>query len=122
MADFTQVAKEKTTQKLTAVIKDETGAIIPGASLSTLTVTLYDTATNAIINSRNNQSILGANGGSVDSSGNLAWIMDPADNVILNDALAQEIHVALLVWTYAAGAKRGEYEIALIVPNTVRVS
>jgi hypothetical protein len=121
MSDFTKVVKEKTTQAFTAVLQDETGAVIPAASITALTLTLYDLLTNAIINSRDHVSIKNANGGTIDASGNLTWTSDVLDSPILNDTLAQENHIALIEWTYNSG-KQGRFEVALIVRNMVRVS
>ena len=112
---------EQTTRRYTATIQDETGAAIPAASLTTLKLTLYDRATGAVINTRDDQNVLNANDVTVDGNGLLTWTMKPADNPILNDALAQEHHVALFEFTYASGAKRGQHEVDFVVRNASKV-
>jgi hypothetical protein len=138
---------EKTTGRLTAVVQDHAGVAIPAASLTTLVLTLYNLADGAIINSRSAQSVLNANGGTVDSSGNLVMILGPLDNVItgtaspstsLADLMAArgstplplgssarsqvETHVALFEYTYDSGAKSGKTEVFIDVLNLAKVS
>lgn len=84
----------------------ETGLPVPLVDLSTLTLTLYDQVTDAIINSRDDQSILNANGGTFHAtSGAFALTLGPSDNVILGaPATGQaETHIALIEATWAGG-------------------
>lgn len=113
MPDVTFTVPERATQRLTFTLKDETGAVIPGTSLTTCTFTLYDQATGVIVNSRNGVDVKA----NIDGSGLMTLILTPADGQILNDALTFETHVALFQWTYNTGASRGEYEVALVVRN-----
>lgn len=114
---------EETTQLLTATIKDELDAVIPGASLATLTLTLYalDTA-KTIINNRNRQTILGANGGAVSAQGVLTMLLVPVDNRIVQSLSAGQIeeHILLFEWTYGGG-KQGRQEILLKVVQMEKV-
>ena len=111
---------EKTTARYTAQIVDELNVGIPAASLSTLTLTLYGVVSGTILNSRNAQNVLNANGVTVDSSGNLVWTMAPADNAILGTQ-ALETHAALFVWTWA-GTKEGRHEVIILVDNLQKVT
>lgn len=113
---------EKTTARLTAVLKDEADAVVGSAALTTLTLTLYDERTGAILNLRNQQSVLNANGGAVDANGNLTMTLAVADNAIQNTDLKREMHVALFEYTWSAGAKAGRYEIAFPVDNLTKVA
>lgn len=123
-------ARESSSAKLTATIKDETETAIPAASLSTLTLLLYDQATElatpgttaAIINSRNRVDILNANGCTVSTGGLLSMTFTPADNVILNANMSSERHVALFEYTYAAGLKAGKEEVLIDVTNLSRTT
>ena len=124
-------ARESSTARLTAVVEDETETAIPSASLDTLTLLLYDQrtqiaspgTTGAVINGRNRQSVLNANGGTVDASGNLEMLLSPADNVIIGTGEGQsERHVALFEYTYAAGLKSGKEEILIDVFNYARTT
>lgn len=112
---------ELTTQKLTARIRDENGL---GFKPETLTLLLYDAATLAVINNRNRVNIRDLNGGTVSDTGLLTLQLDPADSPILatNGAVgSKERHIALLEWTWAAGAKAGKHEIEIVVMNLAKV-
>lgn len=123
-------AREASTAKLTATIKDESEAVIPAASLDTLTLLLYDQTTHlanpastaAIINSRNYQDVLNANGCTVSTGGALVMTFTPADNVIVNPGKSSERHVALFEYTYAAGLKAGKEEVLVDVYNYSRTT
>lgn len=112
---------EGTTQRYTAVIKDELGAAIPGTQLTTLTLTLYAEHTGAIVNGRDAQNVLNANNVTVDANGILVWLLQPADNAILDGGRAYERHIALFQWTYASGAKSGQQQVNFFIPNTSNV-
>ena len=123
-------ARESSSSRLTAVIKDELEVVIPAASIGTLTLMLYDQATElttpgttaAIINSRNRQDVLNNNGCTVDSSGNLVMTFGPADNVIIHPTKSSERHVALFEYSYAAGLKSGKEEVLIDVYNYARTT
>ena len=70
---FTGIVKQANTFRFTATIVDETGAVLPAASLATLTLTLYDLASFTIINSRNAQNVL--NGGGSGNSNTSLWLI-----------------------------------------------
>lgn len=114
--------QEKTTIKITGRLVDESAAVLAAASLTTLTVTLYDKETGAIINLRDDTNILNTNGGTVDANGNLAWTMDPADNPISDATLHIEKHIALFEWTWTAGAKADKEEFEIPVRNMAKVT
>jgi hypothetical protein len=111
------VVSESTTLKLVGTLKDESGALINGASLSTMSLTLYNVVDNAIINSRNAQSILNTNGGTIDGSGNWTLTLSPADNTVMDQSAASEDHVAIIKWTYSSGPVQGgvqSYSITVV--------
>ncbi len=86
--------------------QDLTGVTIVKASLITLTVTQFEKETAAIINSRNNQSILDANGGSVANDGTLTLRLQPLDSVIANtntNVEISEVHVLRFDFTWSDG-------------------
>lgn len=113
---------EKSTWRYTGILKDETGTAIAALSLSTLTLTLYNLDTLAIINGMNGINILNADRGTVDASGNLTVVLQPADNPILDTTKIDETHVMLLQWTYAGGAKAGRHEVEFRVRNLAQVT
>lgn len=120
----TYVIAEQTTRFLEFQLLDENDSGIPAAELQSLTLTLYDPRTGAIINSRDDMSVLNANGGTVDAQGNAVLELGPADNVIVgqNAGLVQEDHVALLEWVYEAGTRQGRHLIFLRVENLAKVT
>lgn len=121
-------ARESSSSKLTATIQDESEVAIPAGSLSSLTLMLYDQTTElanpgttaAIINSRNRQNVLNANGCAVSTGGVMTMTFTPADNVIVNTGKSSERHVALFEYTYAAGLKAGRHEVLIDVYNYAR--
>jgi hypothetical protein len=114
--------KERVTDRVTFVVRDSSGAAIPQASLTTITLTLYDKLTDGIINSRNDQNVNNANQVTIGADGTLVWDTVAADNAIINPNLAVEEHVALFEWTYSAGAKAGKHEAIIRVVNLGQVS
>ena len=87
---------------LTGTLKDATGATL--LSVSTFTLTLYDNTTGAIINSRKDQDVNNANGGTV-SSGNYTVELDANDTAAVGDIAENkdQIRVARLTFTYNDG-------------------
>ncbi len=110
---------EATTARYLATLQDEAGTPIPGSSLATLTLTLYDRASGEIINGRNAQNVKNANGVTIGEDGALVWTMTPADTAILGSG-TQEAHVALFAWTWGGG-KTGRHEVTLLVTNLTKV-
>ena len=102
---------EKTIAKYKATITDEDNAAIAVASLSTITLTLYDVETGTIINSRNAQDVKNTNNVTVDSAGLLTWTIQSADNEIIGTrrrAGQYEKHVALFEYTWSSKASKHE--------------
>ncbi len=112
---------EGATARYSAVLKDETDTVIPAASLTALTLTLYNVATGAIINSRNAQNVLNANNVTVDASGNLVWTVQPGDNAIVDTSLDREDHVALFKFEWSSPTKRGYHQVVLRAQNMAKV-
>ncbi len=117
------IVLEKTAQKITFAVKDEDGVAIAGSSLITLTVTLYNVADEAIINTRDDLDILGVNNGQVDSSGDGSWLMVAADNPVVDATKEFEDHIALFEYTYGTSPVRdGKDEVLLRVQNLTKVT
>lgn len=118
------VVAEKTTVRVTATLVDETGAPIPSAGLSALTLTLYnrDSTTQEILNSVNAVNILNTGRGTVHAtSGLLTVTLEPDDNAIVDTAKDVEWHRALIAGTYGGG-KTFKHEIEWQVRNLSKVS
>lgn len=119
---LTAVFAEGKTAKITAVIEDEDGTGIDVANLGTVTLTLFNDRSKAIINSRNQTDIKNAGPGTIDSSGNLTLTLTADDMAILVASNDAERHVAFIEWTYSSGTKSGGFEIAFTVTNLAKVS
>jgi len=117
-----RVVREGSTAKYTCTLQDENGTAIEPDDLDTLTLTLYNQADDTIINSRDGQDILNANGVTVAAGGALTWIMDPLDNVIVvaTEPGWNEKHIALFEWTYNSG-KAGSYEVTIEVESAEKI-
>jgi len=96
-------------------LQDENGSPVGSSSLTSITLTLYDKYTGEMLNNRNEQNILNANGVTIDTDGFISWLMDPADNRIVNAEGRPEDHVALFEWSWASGTKKGNAELILQV-------
>ena len=116
---------ELTSFQYTGTLKDETDTVIPLADLTTLTLTIYNLATLAVINSRSHQDIKNTNGGTFHAtSGLLTMVFAPDDSPIIDGDLdfgEWEEHVALFEWTWDSGAKGGNHQITLYVVNLGKV-
>jgi hypothetical protein len=114
---------ERSTAKYTTdALLDEDGAVVPAASLTTATLTLYDLTTGTILNSRSSQNILNANNVTITAGGVLSWVLQPADNAIVNDRPDQEIHVAVFDLRWDAGVSRCVHEVRFLINNIDKVT
>jgi hypothetical protein len=95
---------------------DMAGVAITKANLITLTITLIDVATSTVLNSRNGQSILDANGGTVTNDGVLTMRLDAADAPMVGTA-SRESHLARFTWTWNDGVsvRTGKVEVVFDV-------
>lgn len=114
-------ARELKTFRIAGVLKDETGAAVPAASLSTLKLTLFNAVDGAIINAVAAVNILNADRGTVDVNGNMICTLAPTDSPILGAGANEEKHVAFFEWTYAGGSKAGGVECEFLVCNFVKL-
>lgn len=112
---------EATSGRYTATIRDETETVLPVSLITVATLTLYaPTAPITIINSRNAQDVLNANGVTIDEAGLLTWTITPADTAISDATLDTERHIAL--FHFAWGGDKGAYhEVVLVVRNLQQV-
>ncbi len=93
--------------RVTVTFEDYDAAALPLANVLTLTATLRNAEDNSIINLRDDQSILNANGGTVvdvDGVATLTLILDESDNANVGGVLAGlEVHWLDLAWTWDDG-------------------
>lgn len=121
-------AVELTSARYTGVLKDENGGVVPDSSVDSITLTLYDAVTKSIINERDKQPALNVNNVTLDGAGNLAWLLQPADNVIVTDRRQvdvstplTEIHKAVFDVRWS-GSKRLLHEVWIKVTNIEKVT
>lgn len=110
------------TLRYTAQVQDETGAGIPAASLTTLTLTVYAVIIgNPLVNGIDHVNVLNAGRGTVDALGNVVVLLAPADMLLVNLVGVPEQHIMLLEYTYASGAKEGVHEVVFTVLPVIRL-
>jgi hypothetical protein len=120
MGVYLGTINESTTGLYTATMYDETGAVINGTAMTTLTLTLYDKRTGAVINSRSSQNVLNTNGVVVTETGGLTWTIAKEDTVMVGLA-ERERHVGLFTGTWASGVKKFTHQVEMDVINLVKV-
>lgn len=111
---------EGVSARYTARLVDENNNGIGGNSLTSLTLTLYDKKTDTIINARDKQNVLNANGVTVSNTGGLTWTLTANDNAMVSNTASAEIHVALFEWEWAPNGS-GKHEFLIQVQNLRRV-
>ena len=82
-----------------------TETVVNPSNLLSLTVTLFNEADEAIVNSRTNQNILGVNGGTIEAT-LVRLRLQPSDSIIVDADLERgdvEYHVARFVFTWGDG-------------------
>lgn len=125
---------EGETPTYTATIVDDAGAVLPATGLTSLTLTLYvikSDGTVSYLNSRNAQSVLNANQGTVYNA-----LQTRADGTTYNfqmqflvadmslvENLHYERHIALFEWGWTASGvvRAGKHELVLTVKNLTEV-
>ena len=117
-------ANERSTVIYSCSLKDESGAAIEPASLYAISLTLYsmDSATEAIVNSRNNVDVKNVNGGTISSGGVFSYEFTSDDNQILESWRHEERHRAIFTYEWNAGARQDNKEVILVVRNKSKVT
>lgn len=94
-------------------LRDQAGLVVPLAAIASFTATLYlpgaTEAADTIINGRDAQSILNANGGEVHATtGAAVLVLGPLDNIIVGSVLPGEVeeHVLQLALVLSTGRTR----------------
>lgn len=113
---------EKGTPKIKGAIRDDAGVGIPGGSITTLKLTLYDELSGDLLGGRTaGQDIKGINGGDVDVNGNFTLQLTASDMAINDNIHPAEVHIALIEWTYGASLGNKK-EIEFTVVNLLKVA
>lgn len=126
---------ERTSARVLGTILDRDNTVVPASALQEATLTLWDYDTGEILNSRNEQDVLGigsppaANGVTIydalqsDPDGtqyNFEWLLDPEDNAIVTQRRQVERHKALFRFLSSTTQLHAEFEID--VDNLRKVS
>jgi len=88
-----------------------------------LSVTLYDVDSNQVVNNRQDQDILNANDGTVETdpgppvTTTVTLEIQPEDTVILNENRLVEYRVLSFRWTWDSGRRIGRHAIQFAVEN-----
>lgn len=72
---------EGSTALYSCTLTDTAGTAISSGAVSAITATLRDVQTDAVINSRDAQSVLNANGGTLASGGAFSLVLSATDNI-----------------------------------------
>lgn len=114
---------EQTTGVVTAtVVANDMVTPLPAASLLTLTLSLYVIKADGsiqVVNSRNVQNVLNANGVVVTAGGLLTWSYVAADTTLV-ESVPFERHIAIFAWT--ASGVQGKKEVVLVVQKLARTA
>lgn len=110
---------ERSSAYIEGIILDEAGDPVALADITAFTLTLFNDANDAIINSRDEQSILNENGGTYHATtGAFTLTFASLDNPIVDTTLprgAKETHTALLSLTWPDGGRwLGEVRIKVV--------
>jgi len=90
------------TPTYTCQIVDPYGVGIPASAFSSLTLSIVDTLSGAIINGASQVNILNTGRGMIDSSGNLTIVLETGDTSMSEAPGQAQIQRALVIdWTYA---------------------
>lgn len=113
---------ENSSRILTTTLTDKDGTAIVSGNLSYLKLTLWDKRTGSIINSRDAQSILNENGGSLSASGVLTLKLSPDDNAIVG-SFDFEVHRGVILAKLSTGDQDEEIKaFEYTVQNISKVS
>jgi len=114
---------EGTTPVFTAVVRDEYGQPLGPGALDSLTLTYYCLTDpgKSVINGRDHQNVLNANGVTLDSQGQLTWTLSPEDTQVLNPLWPRQRNRAVFEWTWNGGAGNGKHVVDLIIRNLAHV-
>ena len=119
-----QIDEQESGQYTATITGNDGVTALPGGTLSTLRLTVYvvkQDGTEQVVNSRNQQSVLNANNGTVSAGGLFTWTIQPGDTTLIETSLQFERHYCLLEWAWPTG-NQGKGEFILNVKNLRRVS
>ena len=127
MADYSthqaDPVAEGATAEFHATVKDEKGAALTGAEITSLTLTLIredDTAEGTVVGDWLDKDVRNANGGTLESDGRFTVVIPHGDLAVVPPDARSNRYVALVTWTWAGGAKQGRHRHSFPVGNVER--
>lgn len=104
----------------TQIVDDSVPPVpVSASALNTLTLTIVDTNTRAVINGVLQTNILNVNRGIIDNAGNLKLTLggpnNPTDTGLQNPDRQQERRSIIIDWTFSAGQKSGSHEAEFLI-------
>jgi hypothetical protein len=114
---FSTPVPELDSWSFTCDLAKDDGTPLGPAALATLTLTLYDVKSDGIINGVSAVDIKNTGRGALDAQGHLVVSLGSLDNPVLDAAHATEVHVALVVGTWAGGGHTTQ-EVTFTISNT----
>jgi hypothetical protein len=113
---------EKSTFRYQADLKKDDGTALLVTDLDTLTLTISDLHTGAIVNSVNDTNIKNAGRGAIDGTGHLTLISELGDSVILDTSKQFERRLLTFKGTYVGGTRAVNHEVLITIPNMPKVT
>lgn len=117
---FEQVINEKSTFRYRAILRGVDGVVVPGAVLTSATLTLYTAPGEVIVNGRDAQNVLNTNNVTISGTGILIFSGQANDAVILDTQLNVEIHRAQFHLVWPGGEMR--HEVDFMIRNLCKVT
>jgi|SRR6185437_2023727 len=99
----------------TGQLQDEDGNPISAGQLGSLTLSIVDTFSGAVVNNASQVNILNADRGTVDAQGNLTVTLETGDTALLVAADKREYRSLVFDWTYDGGAKSGRHQADFLI-------
>jgi hypothetical protein len=106
---------ERGTCKWTGTLRDQDGAAIAAADMTTVTVTIQDAKSGSVLVYQ--RDVLNANNGTLSAGGEQTVLLTGTDHKLVNPRLAEEVHWVTLDYTWAAGTRRHWHVIELTIVN-----
>jgi hypothetical protein len=96
-------------------LQDQAGTAVGSAELQSLTLSVADTNTKAIINSVSAVDILNTGRGRVDDQGNLAVTLLPADTALQDPNSSREYRSLIIDFVYNRGSSKGRHQVNIVI-------
>lgn len=110
----TQAIPEGSSRRYSATLTDVDGVTLTPGQVSSIRFSLRDARSNAVVNGRYRQEVRNANGGTLNSAGLFALVLNPQDTVAIGTSHFQ-LRRATFEVTYVSGVEN--HEVTFYVEN-----